>query len=337
VNLNSPRAAPTGFPWQDTLAHEITHLAITRATRDMAPLWLQEGLAKRQEIRWRARRPFDGEPPADAVAKNALLTGQSVGIDKLGPSIAMLPSADAASIAFSEVASFIDYWVTQNGRAALKLLFADLEGLGVASASDALASVSGYDLEAWVTRWHDHLMKLSETPEGVPKGPSGSAELDREVFGGTTVPTSARDRARALRTAELLLGRGQGAAATVPLRGALSAGPTDPTVRLALGESLVASGRAAAAPPLFASDADLDFPQGGWYALRGRFQREAGDKASAESSFAFGIALDPYGEEAACEGMFRPRDAAGRRLPASFPASPERRALCESARKIQSY
>ena len=108
------------------MAHEITHLAITRATRDSAPLWLQEGLAKRQEIRWRAPRPFDGDPPADGIARDALLSGQSVGVDKLGPSIAMLPSADAASIAFAEVSSFIQFWVRENGKLALELLFADL-------------------------------------------------------------------------------------------------------------------------------------------------------------------------------------------------------------------
>ena len=59
VTLLSPRASRHGFPWQDTLAHELVHLALSRATRDFAPLWLQEGVAKRQEQRWRDPRPFD--------------------------------------------------------------------------------------------------------------------------------------------------------------------------------------------------------------------------------------------------------------------------------------
>ena len=150
VNMISPRAAQGGFPWEDTLAHEITHLALTRATRDMAPLWLQEGSAKRQESRWRPPRPFDGEPPPDVIARDALLSGESVGVDKLGPSIAMLPSADAASIAFAEVSSFVDYWIRENGKPALMLLFADLKGLGRTDASAALESVSGYDLPGWI-------------------------------------------------------------------------------------------------------------------------------------------------------------------------------------------
>jgi len=89
VILVSPRATPRGYPWEDTLAHELVHLFVTRATRDRAPLWLQEGTAKQHETRWRARRPFDDDTDHDAVAREAILTGQSVGIDALGPSIAL--------------------------------------------------------------------------------------------------------------------------------------------------------------------------------------------------------------------------------------------------------
>ena len=109
VTMITPRATPNGYPWEDTLAHEMTHLALSRGTRDHAPLWLQEGIAKRQEQRWREARPFDGGDAADRVAWNALQSGTSVGVDSLGPSIAMLDSADAAGIAFAEVKSFIAY------------------------------------------------------------------------------------------------------------------------------------------------------------------------------------------------------------------------------------
>ena len=41
VTMLSPRAMTHGYAWADTLAHELTHLSITRATRDRAPLWLR--------------------------------------------------------------------------------------------------------------------------------------------------------------------------------------------------------------------------------------------------------------------------------------------------------
>src|SRR5690606_27582187 len=146
VTMMSPRATRRGYGWEDTLAHEITHLALARATRDRAPLWLQEGIAKREETRWREQRPGDGEPSADAIAHRAMVTGRSVGIDKLGPSIAMLPTPEAASIAYAEVTSFVSFWIREHGEAALQLLLADLKGTGSESADQAMVSVTGYPL-----------------------------------------------------------------------------------------------------------------------------------------------------------------------------------------------
>ncbi|HTV18978.1 MAG TPA: hypothetical protein VMG12_09915, partial [Polyangiaceae bacterium] len=157
VTLLSPRASRHGYPWEDTLAHELVHLGLSRATRDFAPLWLQEGVAKRQEQRWRPPRPFDDSGEHDSVAERALANKQSVGVDNLGPSIAMLPSADAASIAFSEVTSFINYWIAQNGRSAFRLLLADLKGLAQRDPDAALRSVTGSGLQDWILRWQNYL------------------------------------------------------------------------------------------------------------------------------------------------------------------------------------
>ena len=333
VNMISPRAALGGFPWEDTMAHEITHLAVTRATRDNAPLWLQEGLAKRQEIRWRAPRPFDGQPPADDIAREAYLTGQSIGIDHIGPSIAMLPSADAASIAFAEVSSFVEYLISESGRSALMLLFADLKGLGTENASAALKSVSGYDLTEWVTRWHARLD--SDAAHRQP-GAEPNAQNDEALRALTehSMLVGSRDRARRVRSAELLYLRGEPALASQRLRGALASDPSDPTVRFRLGRSLVAEGKPDDAAPLFASPDGLAMSYAGWFAFQGRYRRASSD-LNAKESFDIAKALDPYLEDAACEGAFRIPEATGGAREAPLPADPATRALCEAARKIQ--
>src|SRR4029077_707069 len=115
VTLLSPRASHHGYPWRDTIAHELTHLAVTRASQDRAPLWLQEGIAKREEVRWRDPSPFDDRPPPEDVVRRGLELGLAVGLDKLGPSIAMLPSADAATVAFAEVTSFVRFYAQTEG------------------------------------------------------------------------------------------------------------------------------------------------------------------------------------------------------------------------------
>ena len=198
VILLSPRAASLGFPWQDTLAHEIAHLMVTRATRDHAPLWLQEGMAKRLESSWRGPRPFDEPGWADATAYRAQLEGRSVGIDRLGPSIAMLPTPEAASIAFAEVTSFVAYFAREAGEPALKLLFADLKGSGQHGADVALRSVTGYTLAEWNTA-------LAAGPLAPAHGPAE---------GGPSAGHGGRDLARRVRLSDLLFERGHSRAAS---------------------------------------------------------------------------------------------------------------------------
>src|SRR5258708_14128176 len=107
LTLPSPRATGHGYAWRDTVAHELTHLAVTRASGDLAPLWLQEGVAKNEEVRWRAPGPFDDRPPPEAITQRGSELGLTPPPDKLGPRVAMLPSAAAAPGAFAAVTGFV--------------------------------------------------------------------------------------------------------------------------------------------------------------------------------------------------------------------------------------
>jgi len=284
VTLLSPRASRHGYPWQDTLAHELVHLGLSRATRDFAPLWLQEGVAKRQEQRWRPPRPFDEVDAHDRIAQRALLTGTSVGVDNLGPSIAMLPSADAASIAFSEVTSFINFWIRENGRAAFRLLLQDLKGLAQRDPNEALRGVSGYNLSEWNLRWQSWLRTREPAipPRNMIAG--GSPELGR------------------VRIGDLLL-RGQYYdAAARNFAAALARAPQSSALRFRASEADLAAGRGALADERLGKLDDLDGPHAGWFALRGRFAAEAGQKEAAEAASTMALSLDPWSELVACEG-----------------------------------
>src|SRR5262249_49118004 len=144
VTLLSPRASRHGYTWRDTIAHELTHLAVTRATVDRAPLWLQEGVAKREEVRWRDPGPFDDRPSADSILGRSIERKLDLPLDKLGPSIAMLPTADAAMAAFAEVTSFVRFMATSSEPDALPRLLLSLRGRkGI---DDALVEATGLDL-----------------------------------------------------------------------------------------------------------------------------------------------------------------------------------------------
>lgn len=320
VTMLSPRAALLGYPWQDTLAHEITHLALTRITRDRAPLWLQEGIAKRQETRWREPRPFDEQPAADEVVHNALMSGRySVNIGNIGPSIALLQSPEEASFTFAEVTSFVRYFIEQNGEPALKLLFLDLRGIGERDPDSALRSVTGFGFEYWVLRWKEHV--LAERPTAMVHGrkPPAFGAADAELM-------------RRVRLGDLLLHEAKASSAVRQFTPAVEQAKNEPGVRARAARALLEAGREKDAEHALGETKDLSSAFGPWLGLYGRVLRSSGDEGAADRTFRHAIALDPLSEEAACEGQFR---AYGSNEAPPVPNRPDRRALCEAARHVR--
>ncbi len=315
VILLSPRAAPSGFPWEDTLAHEITHLVVTRATRDHAPLWLQEGMAKRLESAWREPQPFDEPDWANGLATRSLLDGRSVGIDRLGPSIAMLPTPEAATIAFAEVTSFVDYFARTAGPAALRLLFADLRGSGEHGADVALRSVTGYSLTEWNARWQRSLLAAS---------PKSAEDRSGRSFG--------RDLARRVRLSDLLFDRGHARAAADELSPLIDADMREPSVRWRGARAWLGAADAQRARGALGAQAEISSLHGGWFGVHGRLLRDSGDVSAAETAFRTGIAVDPLAEDTACEGVTAPRGTASSATPAPLPSDRVRQELCRSSR-----
>jgi hypothetical protein len=319
VTMISPRATPHGFPWEDTLAHEMTHLALSRATRDRAPLWFQEGVAKREESRWRTAGPFDDPRAADRAARAALLNGTSVGIDRLGPSIAMLPSADAAATAFAEVTSFIDYWIDRNGAPAFRLLLADLKGVGNRGADAALRSVSGYTLSEWKLMWEHDLREHVVAP--------ARAVSERQA----PPPPPGIQIVREVRLGGLLADRGHAAPAAERFGRAVQVAPTDAPLRWQWARSR-SDARDAEAGTALGEVGDADGPCAGWFALKARFVKQSGDRDRARVLDELGVAFDPLLEDVACEGQWR--SPANPTQSGPLPDEPARRDLCLAARRV---
>lgn len=293
VTLLSPRAARHGYPVQDTLAHELTHLAIARATLDRAPLWLHEGLAKREEVRWRPPSPQDDRPTPEAIVLRGMELKLDLPLDKLGPSIAMLPSADAAMVAFAEVASFVRLLAELRPTLLAELLAA----LRVAPTVDeALVRVTGEGLAQWDARWRQGLAKRpKETLPplfGLGKPPKHLGEL--------------RDKTR---LTELLLGAGLASAAARELARApdaakLGADPfADPALAHLRARVLEAEGKLPEGLLSVEDPRAVLGPYGPWWATRGRLAASAGRPELVEPSFAEAVAHDPLGVEAACGSL----------------------------------
>lgn len=308
VTMITPRAPRHGYPWQDTLAHEITHLIISRASFDRAPLWLQEGVAKREERRWRAPRAFDDRDRPLEVATRAYRSGRLRGVDRLGSSIALLPSADAAQIAFAEVTSFVGFWIDKSGPAALPALLREIALLG--DPDRALRGISGYGLSEWQTLFH---AELSQRDLAADTGPGAE---------GAGMVTAAR----ANRVSELLFFAGRYEESFERAALELDRVPASAPLRFSAARAAARDGLVEEERTVLGSVEEVASAHGGHLALLAKASNVSGDLGHQA------LGLDPYLLEVAC--MDAPRDV----ISGTEPLSPEDKAalspLCAHVRSL---
>jgi hypothetical protein len=311
VTLLSPRASHHGYPFRDTLAHELTHLAISMQTRDRAPLWLHEGVARREEVRWREPGIFDERPSVESIVARGMELKLDLALDKLGPSIAMLPSADAAMVAFAEVTSFIKYFAESSPPDALSKLLLALRTAN--TADDALKTVSGETLAQWDVKWRAQLAKRTKEPLS-------------PMFGLGANPPGLGDSRERSRLAELLLGRAHPAEALTELEKIPADMLADPSLRYLRARVLEGTDSAKQAESLVEDPKQWMASFGPCWAIRGRLARGRDDHPTADGSFAEAIAHDPFSVEAACQALPEGEAVPPERLEQGAP-------LCEAARK----
>ena len=105
----SPRATIFGYPWMDTLAHEYTHLLVSRMSNDAVPVWLQEGLARFEQTRWRSDPEVKLSATEQSLLAAGLKKGRLITFDERHPSMAKLPSQEAAALAYAEVYTLVGW------------------------------------------------------------------------------------------------------------------------------------------------------------------------------------------------------------------------------------
>ena len=214
--LLSPKALLKGYEWLDTAAHEYTHLVLTWKSRNQAPIWLQEGLAKWFEQDWRG----GGEPLSPvsaAMVRDAARKGTLVTFEEMHPSIAKLPSQERASLAYAEVVLAVERMVAQGGPPVIGTVL-DLLAAGK-DARDAVATALRIPFDRFLDDWKRHMV---ERP--LPRG--GEHELRKLRFrddpkhGGTWSEWAEiqDEKARGYaRLGDMMRARGRWAAARIEL------------------------------------------------------------------------------------------------------------------------
>jgi tetratricopeptide (TPR) repeat protein len=248
----SPRATIFGYPWMDTLAHEYTHLVVSRLAHDAVPVWLQEGLARLEQTRWRRAPEMQLSATEQALLAAALRKGRLITFEEMHPSMAKLPSQEAAALAYAEVYTLVGWMQGKIGYRGIRdAMLAQRDGK---SARRAVAEALGMAWPAVEKEWRAHL-KVGDTRvrAGKPiKFAKGGVES--ENVGLEQVNTRARKHAR---LGGMLRARGQNEAAAIEYEKALAGGP-EPFVAGKLARTLIELGRfdraIELATPLVAAD-----------------------------------------------------------------------------------
>ncbi|MBL9025367.1 MAG: tetratricopeptide repeat protein [Myxococcales bacterium] len=306
VIVVSPRATADGYPILDTLAHELTHLALTRGSGDRAPLWLQEGVAREEESRWREPHFFDDLPSANDIAAFGIRHKIGPDIDKIGPSIALLPSAEEAHVTYAKVQSFMRFYAKEAGDGAMPKLLAELKAEGGRSELDSvIEKTSGMTFSAWSDKWKAHIERTGK-------------ELPEEAKPGAPPPKELKDVRKRFRLGELMLARGHHAAAAKELEKGQAQMPREANLRALLAKALLEMGEREKAAKLVAEPGDVAGNDARWWSMRAALGVGEVDEARR-----IAVGLAPYDPDITCE----------EKAPPELPADPVGRALCQAARE----
>jgi tetratricopeptide (TPR) repeat protein len=302
VMMITPRVMLYGYGWLDTAVHEYAHYVITMRTRDNAPVWLQEGLAKLLETRW--RRPADAPLDLDgdtqralhlAISSDALIT-----FDQMHPSFAMLPSQEDARLAYAQVYSMLYLLRDERGQAGLNDLLDRVER--GEDAQEALASAWGGTYLQFETHWKARTLRLTakaapgasrnlqfKDPNADEPDPSLLGDVFSHLGGGKT-----RQHAR---LGVLLTLRGHKRAAVIEYekaRAASSEGKKDPKLARRLGELYLQLGDASKAAPLLRLAGADDPENGNIAASEARALRLTGDLEGAKNAVDRALMQNPF-------------------------------------------
>ncbi len=298
--VTTPRALVRGYPWMDTIGHELIHMFLSRASRDRAPVWLQEGVAKFLERRWRGEAAAAHlDPSAEALLHDAVVNDHLIPFDRLHPSIARLPSQEDAALAFAQVATFIELFRREHGADGLREAI-----VLIANGTDAraaLAEVAGRPFDALERDWrralHERPAPEGDAPHALAlRLRQGEGEVDEtsDVQGGEPAR-------RYLRLGDLLWDRGHPQAASVEYGRAQQAAPDDPIIASRYARAALTGGESERAVRALARFRERYPDHAPTWAISGAAWVALGDVEHAREALHEAIRLNPFDPAPHCD------------------------------------
>lgn len=298
IMVISPRALTRGYRWADTLSHEYVHYLLVAASKNNAPIWFHEGLAKFLEVRWRSLEDLYLGPVPRTLLAEAVRDGEFVSFQKMEPSLVRLPNPRMVQLAYAEGASAIDYILRRHGRDKLLAIIRDLAFSPKRKLAEAIRDVLGLSLDAFEDAWKKDLAgRRLEPVEGVWI-PSYKV---RE--GGDPARAEEAEQFRAIRSAvarshlrlgDMLWTRGRRRPAVMEYVRAVRESPAAPYLRNRLASRLIALGRERVAVDQLERARRLAPDYGATYTLLGHIHLRAGRMEQARDAYLESFQINPF-------------------------------------------
>jgi tetratricopeptide (TPR) repeat protein len=309
--ITSPKALLRGYTWQDTLAHEYTHLVISEKSRNTVPIWIHEGLAKFFESAWRGPPGQALSPTSAAMLAVALKKNKLIPFEKMHPSMALLPSQDDAALAFAEVFTAIEFMYKKGGMKALNDLIAALKS--GEEDEEAVATAMGEPFSRFTQDWKAALRRRPFPKEAMPadaehlafadddprvKAKEKQKDKDDEMRFGDFLDVSDPKARQLAHLGELLRARERPRAAAEEFSRAYEReGDRSPSLSNRYAQALISSKSLDRAREVLAASLKPYPHYPSTYLNLGRVDRLAGNDASAESDFLNVVSIDPFDPE----------------------------------------
>lgn len=305
IMLTSPRAMRLGYEWEDSLSHELVHYAVAALTHDRAPVWLQEGLAKFLEHRWRAPAGLSLHPSMQHYLAKALASGKLIGFDAMHPSMAKLPRAEDASLAFAEVTTAIACLFARGNTAALREVLATVRDGGDARAAVARAYGGSGSWGDFERAWRQFMAGLHY--KTLPGLEPVLAKYKKKAAGAGRAPNeddaggSSGEAERYLRLGNMMLIRNRLRPASVEYeKGFRLAGSNHWIFAVKLGRTYLALGEATEAGKVIAG-AEATYPELPWpHLIAGQAALAQGEARKAADALLQALAINPYDPSVHC-------------------------------------
>jgi len=306
--ITSPRALLRGYAWLDTLSHEFTHYLVTQKGRNSVPIWLQEGLAKFLETRWRGTPGLAVDEMSLVLLHKAAKDNKLIPFAAMHPSIAKLPTQEAAALAFAEVEAAIRLLYQHGGQQALTELVAAM----AAGARDdkAVSLAYGKTFVQFERDWRESLKELRKEPPAQAPGAARPLERKNLVFkedakgaakeGGELPAERPADpeAKRSVRLGEIFYARRRWAAAAQEYGKARSRMSREiPQIARRYAFAQVQLGHLGEAEAALASAALRDPQDEAVQALYAHVLQKRGQPKRAKEALDAGIAVDPFDPE----------------------------------------